>query len=527
LPYGISDSTWKYLPQEDKNAIINAWNAQQGSTTQLPTEVYASPAAQQAEQQYGITPSPSPSGTTYSTITRTTQGTVAPAPAWVFAVNMPSTYPDFAKMKETGQGIVVVADDPNAAALIAAARQWGVPVAIQVNAPPGITPEAFAARVQAAMQLSPDKIVLDVEAAGKGYEGSPGWQFSQQAAALIKPIVGATPIAVTMEPNQDDYNYGAYQGISTSGPTEFWVQTYDANMNPVGTPESVVARVVANGVSPSQVIPVVGPNQNPGTRGLYASFGIPQNQYGGVYGGVTPITTVREAETPGSTVLGQLPSSPPGSSPTTTTGGENWAAAYFGSFGLPPDVVKKVNEIFGKYDDTERAVQFALAYIRGTPWYAETYPGIQFGIAKGIISNEQEYRQYVNAVDVLTRRYQGRNVFGTEVASWLHEGFSPELIGLRFQGSANVATFGQDYRYYLGAFGEGQPSQQEMQALGEQQAGLENPMGLRLKRALDQALTRYQKLFEGQAATPSLSLGKQGLNAPSLLGGRTTPDVGA
>src|SRR5439155_682375 len=94
--------------------------------------------------------------------------TAAPPPAanptWVFAVNMPSTYPDYAAMKAAGAGLVVVADDPNAQLLIDGARKWGIPVGIQVNAPSGITPEQYAARVQAAQALAPDKLVLDIEA---------------------------------------------------------------------------------------------------------------------------------------------------------------------------------------------------------------------------------------------------------------------------------------------------------------------------------------------------------------------------
>jgi hypothetical protein len=543
VPYGVSDDVWKYLPQEDKNSIINSYNAAQGSTApQLSTAVYVSPAAQALEQQYGITSSPSPAGPTYG-------APASPAPAqtqnpqWIFAVNLPSTYPDFSAMRQAGSGLVIVADDPNFQVLLDGAREWGIQVAIQVNAPPGITPEQYAQRVAQAQAFAPDRLVLDIEAAGKGYAGSPGWEFSNQVAALIKPIVGSTPLAVTMEPNQDDYNYAAYTGLGA----QVWVQSYTGDMAPVD-PTAAAARVAANGVNPSQIIPILGPNQQPTTRGLYSSYGIPTTgaSAAGVYGGTyIPGTSVTYGVTPGgqalagatATYMAGVTSTP--SASTASAGSTNaaatvdatsWATAYFGSLGLPPELVGQIDQIFRQHDDPQVAAQFALAYVRGTPWYAQTYPGIKEGIQKGVVGNEADYRSYLNAVNGLMRQYFGRDVSSSEVAGYLSEGLAPQTIGQQFQGLAGVMAYGQDWRYYLGGFGEEgtqQPTNDDLRALGEEQAGRDSPLGLRLKRSLDMAMQRYSKLFEGNLAAPSLSLGATGLSAPSLLGGRTKPDIAA
>jgi len=190
-------------------------------------------------------------------------------------------------------------------------------------------------------------------------------------------------------------------------------------------------------------------------------------------------------------------------------------------------VANKVNSIFSQYPDTDTAIQFALAYVRGTPWYQQTFPGIQYGMQHGIITNEQDYRQYVTALDTLADRYLGRHITGNEVAGYLGRGLTPDIVGKEFQGLANVQANYQDYTYYLGNFGEGRPSTDDMRSIGEEQAGLDSALGQKLGRALQQAMQRYSTVFQGNAATPNLSLGKTGLSAPSLLGGNTTPDVGA
>ena len=503
-------------------------------------------AANQYASQLNGQPTPNPTGGPSSG-----SGSNVQNPSWIYAVNMPSTYPDFAAMRAAGAGLVIADDDPNLQLLLSAAKQWGVPVAVNVAAPPGITPEDYAARVAQAQQYGLDKIVLDMEAPAKGYEGSEGWNWAQQVADLLKPIVNGTSVAVTMEANQADYNYQAFKNLSGQT-TDFWVQSYQGDMNGV---DPGYATAPAKAANAGNVIAILAPGQSPPPNytGNYVSYGIPQTgaSAAGVYGsngssgspsGATPAPpgTPPGPQNPGNTTplppdpwdhTGQTQPPVPGTSDSTgssPTSGTNWASAYFASFGLPDDVASKVNDIFNQYPDVDQAIQFALAYIRGTSWYAQTFPGIQYGMQHGIIQNEQDYRQYVTAIDTLSMRYLGRHVSGLEIQGHLMQGLTPDIIGKQYEAFASRQVNGQDWNYYLGAFGDtGQLDDTGMRALSEEQAGLDSALGQRLSRALQNAVNRYQTLFKGDLATPSLSLGKSGLSAPSLQGNRGAPDVGA
>lgn len=206
----------------------------------------------------------------------------------------------------------------------------------------------------------------------------------------------------------------------------------------------------------------------------------------------------------------------------------DWASAFFGSLGLPADVAAKINEIFSQYNDTASASAAALAYIRGTPWYDQTFPGIKDAMMKGIVSNEGEYRSLLNQQNQLYRQYLGRDISGGEYASNLGEGANLNTIGGRLQGAALANTYGNDWRYKLGAFGDanGGPSPEDLKALGEEQAGLDSPLGQVIKQRLDMAQQRFQKIFEGSLARPSLSLASGRLSSPGLTS-TLKGDVGA
>lgn len=538
---------------------------QSAQAAQLPAPSDLTHTAPPENPTYPVAPNPQPRATEATSTPPAATYAPGQSPSWVFAVNLPSTYPDYAAMKDAGSGLVVVADDPNADTLINGARQWGIPVSIQVNAPPGIAPGQFAANVAAAKaRWAPDKLVLDIEDVGKGYAGSAGWQWSQTAAALLNPVIGGTSTAITMPPKQDDYNYAAFKGLG--GSTEFWVQSYLGDMTAVD-PNVSRQTLINNGVNADSITVITGPKAAPPSGGLkWASWGLPTNTaaagvYGSVgpsgptsntpyYPGQIPVAGAGSGQTPGPPIFvnpngpygGGTPqplqqgSFPPGGLtgarsglPTTgpgTTTPTDWASIYFSNLGLPPDVVNQVNQIFSKYSDINEATAAALAYIRGTPWYAGTFPGIQYGIQHGIISNESDYRQYVTSIDVSAQRYLGRHISGDEIMSYLVGGLSPTIVGQQYAGQANVQAFGGDYKYVLGAFGEGQPSQAELTALGQEQVGLDNPVGLRMQRAIKNATDRLNTIFQGQTATPSLST-TGGLSAPSLLGQQQKPDVAA
>lgn len=195
----------------------------------------------------------------------------------------------------------------------------------------------------------------------------------------------------------------------------------------------------------------------------------------------------------------------------------DWSSSFFGGFGLPPDVVAQVNKIFAQYSDVNAAAAAALAYIRGTPWYAQTYPGIAEGIQKGVVSNEADYRNLLNQQSQLYTQYLGRAITGGEFAANLHEGVPLSTIGGRLQGAALVGTYGNDWRYTLGAFDQaGQPTSAETKALGEETAGLDSPLGQQVKRRLDLANQRLATVFRGSLATPGLTTANGRLAAPGL-----------
>ena len=64
------------------------------------------------------------------------------------------------------------------------------------------------------------------------------------------------PLAVTVEPLQDDFNYAAF----TSRGAEVWPQSYLGDMTP-RDPQAVIDRVATNGVPRARIVPVLGPDQ--------------------------------------------------------------------------------------------------------------------------------------------------------------------------------------------------------------------------------------------------------------------------
>lgn len=203
----------------------------------------------------------------------------------------------------------------------------------------------------------------------------------------------------------------------------------------------------------------------------------------------------------------------------------DWAASFFASLGLPPDVVGQVNQIFAQYSDVNAASAAALGYIRGTPWYTQTFPGIQAAIQKGLVSNEADYRSLLNQQTQIYKQYLGRDITSSEFAANLGEGAPLATIGGRLQGAALAGTYGNDWRYTLGAF-DTAPTGAEVTALGQESAGLDSVLGQQVKRRLDLAQQRLAGVFKGTLATPGLSLNNNGrLSAPGL--GSQAPDVGA
>jgi len=181
---------------------------------------------------------------------------------WTFiraGADFPGNHPDYAQLRGFGStGVLWDPDDPATAAGIVDSHTAGFKAGIWLVPHVNESPQAFAQRAADAInRYHPDKVVLDIEAIGKGYQGSPGWDWSDQmmnSFSRLQP--DPPPLAVTVEPLQDDFNYAAY----TSRNAEVWPQAYLGDMTP-RDPQEVIDRVVANGVPPDRVVPVLGPNQ--------------------------------------------------------------------------------------------------------------------------------------------------------------------------------------------------------------------------------------------------------------------------
>lgn len=561
--YGIDSRLWAQMAPEDQNAVIQQFYSGTTAAANVPTiGGYVTPTPQQVQtavQQSGL-----PTSSQQNVLSQMGASPQAAEPNWVFAVNMPSTYPDFAAMKAAGSGIVVVADDPNADTLVAAARQAGIPVAIQVNAPAGITPQQYANNVAAARaRWTPDRLVLDVEAPGKGYAPGdprydpayPGHDWSDQAAPLIQAAAGGTALTVTMEPNQDDYNYAAYTGIGA----DVWVQAYQGpnagnnfqDMTPVD-PDAAAARVAANGVDPTKITVIVGPNQTSGTAQHWASFGIPNTKAGGVYATtpqalLTPVggnTTPAHGPNGGPAIPGEIPESGPNGGPTppgspappgsglpgalpdptstssggtTTTAGQGLAASIFAGLGLPADIIAQLDKIFAATPDVTQATALALAYIRGTPWYGTHFPGITEGRRAGLVNDERDYLALLNQTNQLYRTFLQRDVTTGEFAAQLVEGVGPDTVGKRLQGFAFIQAYGGDIQYAMRNFGEGGLDSAGLKSLGEQESGLSSTSGTLLEKKFQDAQARLKRAFEGVQQSPALQLDRRGKpTAPSF-----------
>jgi hypothetical protein len=194
-------------------------------------------------------------------------------------------------------------------------------------------------------------------------------------------------------------------------------------------------------------------------------------------------------------------------------------------FGLPPDVVAKVSQIFQNDSDVSRASQAALAYIRGTQWYRDTYPGIQDAIQKGLVADERGYRANMTAFNQIYRQYIGRDITPSEYSAALREGIDPQIAAYRFAGAANARAYGREYNYALGAFGEqGRVGEQDLQTLGEQKVGFGSTRGALLDKMLRDAQTRMERVFQGVLAGPSLSAA--GGRIAQSITGQLPSDVG-
>lgn len=211
--------------------------------------------------------------------------------------------------------------------------------------------------------------------------------------------------------------------------------------------------------------------------------------------------------------------------PAVVPAGVRWQDYLTQFVGLPPELVAQIENIFNGTPDAAQAAVIAVGVIRGSDWYKVKYRGIGEGIMRGILRDESDYNAYVNSVQQSYRRYYGRDAGAEEIEAFLKAGYSPDTVERKGAGKAYVDANRSDLQYYSGAFAEGQLSEEQLTAVGEQEAGLGTTLGASIQTKVAQAVKKAQRVFEGQLATPNLSLGSQGLYAPSL--GKQNRDLAA
>lgn len=157
-------------------------------------------------------------------------------------------------------GVLVSSDDPHLDQTIAHARQLGIKAGIWVpSGGEGGDPEAYATKLYTlAQQYGPDLVVPDLESGAKGAKGSAQWDWNQKFAEAWHALAPDQQTAITVMPNQDDFNYGAY----TQYGIPVWAQAYGADPSKdLYDPQQVYQRLIDNGVPPEQASVVLAPGQ--------------------------------------------------------------------------------------------------------------------------------------------------------------------------------------------------------------------------------------------------------------------------
>jgi hypothetical protein len=226
--------------------------------------------------------------------------------ASVWDVNTASTYDAINAAKQSGGGIVIRPDDPEAVTKANGAAQAGVPVSIQVNGSGDDTPETLAARVkQYQTQFPGASFTLDLESPNfRGGPNTPGGQNMAQYAQQLQAVAGNTPITITTE-GVSDFNYAAWASNPnvTFAPQCYWGDMTGRDVS------QVVSLLTSQGIPIDRIVPVVAPGQSLGSWTGPVS----------VYGAPTAGQQGQGVQQPGSTPYAALPGTPIGDAQQNAT----------------------------------------------------------------------------------------------------------------------------------------------------------------------------------------------------------------
>lgn len=138
------------------------------------------------------------------------------------------------------------------------ARAHGVNPGLWAPAGHGWGPEQLAQMMGGYInQYHPSMVNLNVEAEGKGYPGSAGWEYDRRLADAYSRIAGNQLTSISPMGWQDDFNYGVFANRGY----QIWPQAYNGDMSPLD-PQKIAQQVILNKVDPSLVTPMLGRGQN-------------------------------------------------------------------------------------------------------------------------------------------------------------------------------------------------------------------------------------------------------------------------
>lgn len=208
-------------------------------------------------------------------------------------------------------------------------------------------------------------------------------------------------------------------------------------------------------------------------------------------------------------------SSKPSSPEVSVDEPTDWAS-YLGLFGLNDEAMAAINAV-KRTGNIQIDSANILNALRQTQWYRDTYPGIAEAIARGIVSNEADYRQKKNEFDQVYQQNYGRAITNQEYADFLKQGYSADIVNRQIQGDKYINANRNDIQYAAGNFGDtGQYSNDQLKEVGRNKAGLGTQNGVNLQAQLDKAIARAQRVFQGTLAGMQIQNTNQtGAPAPS------------
>jgi hypothetical protein len=160
---------------------------------------------------------------------------------------------------------------------------------------------------------------------------------------------------------------------------------------------------------------------------------------------------------------------------------------------MPSDVIANLNQILSTSlnpdgsINTSEAVELAQAYVRGTSWYAQTYPGIQQGIDAGLFNDESGYMAYENQVNQIYQQYWGRPATSAELNAHITSGQSVSQISNQFQSGAIQQNFSDPLKAIF--------TTSELQAFANEQAGIDTALGQKISAEAN-LFTGVNQLYE-------------------------------